>query len=104
VNDSIGCLIYLLPNDRQNLRWTPEFYRTFEIFLQTGAVLGLMVVRQSWPGSGKFTIRGRLEVIAGSRVSRSGAAGVDGWDWRRREARPHGSDSSSEGRPTEPRK
>ena len=42
-----GKLIYLLPNSRQSLGLNALAYRILEVFLQTGAVLGLMVVRQS---------------------------------------------------------
>jgi len=37
----------LVPNDRQARALNALAYRTFEVLLQTGAVLGLMVVRQS---------------------------------------------------------
>src|ERR1700733_2444865 len=75
-------VIYSLPNGRQSCGLNALAYPIREVLLQTGAVLGLMVVRQSEPCSGKFTIRDRLEVIAGSRVSRSGAAATSkttGW-------------------------
>ena len=46
-NGSHGPLIYLLPNGRQSRGLHALAYRILEVFLQTGAVLGLMVVRQS---------------------------------------------------------
>ena len=75
-------VIYSLQNGRQSCGLNALAYPIREVLLQTCAVLGLMVVRQSEPCSGKFTIRDRLEVIAGSRVSRSGAAATSkttGW-------------------------
>jgi len=44
---SLGFVIYLLPNGRQSRGLHALAYRILEVLLQTGAGLGLMVVRQS---------------------------------------------------------